>query len=117
MVAVLMPCMSCAHLQYAVSVSTRPDPRAYVGKPSGTQEPVALGWVAFLLALAAGLYLMLGSSIRLPFGGRRRDGEGGRWVYDRSLGGKKVGVGLSAADELFCFMTCCYAVLIQTANG
>ncbi len=74
---------------------------------------MALCWVAFLLALAAGLYLVLGSSIKWPFGKRRRDGEGGRWVYDRSLGGKKVGVQFVALEQFIRRMTRCHAVLVS----
>ncbi|KAI3435813.1 hypothetical protein D9Q98_001871 [Chlorella vulgaris] len=52
-------------------------------------SPSPLGWVA--LAVAAGVMLLLafGRKLRWPWGGGRR-GAGGKWVRDRSLGGKMV---------------------------
>lgn len=48
-----------------------------------------LGWGALVIA-GLGLVLVLG---RLPnfLGGLGRSSEGGRWIRDRSLGGKMVG--------------------------
>lgn len=54
------------------------------------EDPNWAGWVGLFLAVAAVVFLKFGKSISWPWGGRSRRDEGGRWVYDRSLGGKKV---------------------------
>lgn len=52
-------------------------------------SPSAFGWVPLALAASVAFILMFGRRIRLPWGGGRR-GAGGRWVMDRSLGGKMI---------------------------
>lgn len=58
---------------------------------SSSAELQLLGWFAVLVAVAGGLFIMFGKKVSWPlWGRRRRNGEEGRWVYDRSLGGKMV---------------------------
>lgn len=73
-------------LQYSVGVSDRT--HAYQSTGPGPQ-PSAYGWLALAAAAGVAGLLVLGRNLQWPWGGGRR-GEGGRWVRDRSLGGKMV---------------------------
>jgi hypothetical protein len=84
---------------YSVGVSGRADPgaayraRANGGGANGGAEAGALGWGVAALAAAGLLYAALGSRARWTWpwsGGARRRAAGGRWVRDRSLGGRTV---------------------------
>ncbi|PSC68311.1 hypothetical protein C2E20_8034 [Micractinium conductrix] len=70
---------------YSVGINNRQ--AAYCGSRPPAASPYA--WVPVALAGGAAALLLLGGRLRLPFGGERR-GQGGRWVRDRSLGGKMV---------------------------
>ncbi|KAK9803595.1 hypothetical protein WJX72_003223 [[Myrmecia] bisecta] len=71
------------------TVSVRPPahheapPRSIMAAQSG------LGWLAVLAALAGVAYLLGKKLLGWRFGGARA-GQGGRWISDRSLGGKMV---------------------------
>lgn len=82
---------------YSVGISGGPAAREHLAGQIRSANPSPLGWwVAGLAAIAA--FAALGKYIvqRLPIfadwiaRSRRRSGAGGRWVRDRSLGGKLV---------------------------
>lgn len=81
---------------YQVGVSGRRDIPSYTygSSPSRTQEASPLGWLAVALAvggIAIAVWQRRNSNGMFPFwGGLRGRQEGGRWIRDRSLGGKMI---------------------------
>lgn len=77
---------------YSVGVSGRPAPAAYYGHPIRNREapvPFALSAIWLLLGAAILLYVSKKLNLNLIFRGTK-SGKRGRWVRDRSLGGKMV---------------------------
>jgi hypothetical protein len=77
---------------YSVGVSSsRPDPASYYSNStiSAGPEPSSLGWWVVTLALAGVAYAKWGDNLKLMWR-RGPNSEKGRWVRDRSLGGKLV---------------------------
>ncbi len=77
---------------YSVGVSGgRPDPASYYSNStiSAGPEPSSLGWWVILFALAGVAYAKWGDNLKLMWR-RGPNSEKGRWVRDRSLGGKLV---------------------------
>lgn len=82
---------------YSVGISGRQNPTAsYYGATSSSPEASPAGWIAAGIAAAGLAYVVWGRSVRWPWASKRR-GEGGRWVRDRSLGGKMVFIPNGAA--------------------
>lgn len=67
---------------------TAPLPRRARRGDAGAAALSPLGWAALALAAAVAAAAVL--RLRLPWAGGRRGEEKGRWVRDRSLGGKMV---------------------------
>lgn len=74
---------------------------AYSSSRSASGAPAlsGVGWLALWAAGLAALYMLVGRKISWPWSGRQRGGQGGRWVYDRSLGGKMVSQSRGAACQ------------------
>ena len=76
--------------KYSVGVSGRPDPNDYYSRSSrASPEASPLGWWVVGVAVVGIGYSVFGERVANFFksGGRR---ENGRWIRDRSLGGKLV---------------------------
>ena len=83
----LPPCSSRLFrpLQYAEGIAA---PRAQAYSSGAAPQASPLGWAAVGAAVLVGALLAWGRNLRWPWGGRRA--SGGRWVRDRSLGGRMV---------------------------
>lgn len=76
---------------YSVGISGRSDPLGHYSA-EGTGVPLAspLGWWAIGIALVGVVYAIWGRHLPFLGGFKKRRTEGGRWIRDRSLGGKLV---------------------------
>lgn len=76
-------------MQMHMSESARPGPAATPGSVKAVRG--GLGWIAVLAAVAAVAWLVFGKALSaLLQSWRQGAGGGGKWVRDRSLGGKMV---------------------------
>lgn len=75
---------------YSVGISGRPDPATYYSRSSSAVvDSSPLGWWVVAVALMGAGYAIWGDKLR-KFWAQRGPSENGRWVRDRSLGGKLV---------------------------
>ena len=75
---------------YSVGISGRPDPSSYYSRPSSAVvDSSPLGWWVVVAALVGTSYAVWGHKLRKLWS-QGGSSENGRWVRDRSLGGKLV---------------------------
>ena len=80
-----------ACVQMHMSQSARPTGPSAPGRGQAVAGP--LGWAAFAVAAAGLVWLLFSKSISRWVAGWGKGGrQGGKWVSDRSLGGRMVGV-------------------------
>lgn len=84
---------------YSIGINSRNNLSTYYNRiATPSIEPSPLGWIAASLAVSGLLYLILGDKIAGWLGMHRRQNAGGKWVRDRSLGGKLIFIPDNAAD-------------------
>ena len=87
---------------YSVGVKARPPPSAYYGHSIRQRDsPVPIGMSLVWGVVAFGVFWFLKNTFgwKLPGSGSRKGGLRGRWVRDRSLGGRMVFIEDSGAPK------------------